>query len=182
MRAFIAIMPPAGLTASFDGEWTGAWERYVIDDVVPWADAHLPVERAAADRTIAGFSAGAYGAVDMALRHPGTFGVAESWSGYFVAPHDGSLRDATPAERDAHSPTAIVAREHALIAREGLRLLLSAGAREPVVLRDTRAFAAELARYHLPARLLVMPGAHDGRQWHAVLGPGLRYALAPSAR
>jgi enterochelin esterase-like enzyme len=181
VRPFIAVMPPAGLTPSFDGEWTGAWERYVIDDVIPWADARLPVERAAASRMIAGFSAGGYGAIDMALRHPGTFGVAESWSGYFDAPHDGSLRDATPIERHEHSPSWLVAHDLAGIAREGLRMLLSAGVGEPVVLHATRAFAAELARDHLPSRLLVMPGRHDGAQWHAVLGPGLRYALAPSA-
>ncbi len=180
VRAFIAVMPPAGLKLSFDGEWTGAWERYVIDDVIPWADARLPVERAGASRTIAGLSAGGFGAIDMALRHPGTFGVAESWSGYFDAPHDGSLRDATPVERDEHSPSWLLEHDRARVAREGLRMLVSAGAGEPVVLHATRAFAAELARDHLPSRLLVVPGGHDGRQWRAVLGQGLRYALAPA--
>ena len=57
LAPFIAVMPPAGLTLDFDGEWTGAWERYVVDDVVPWAGAHLPVRgrgRRAGDRRVLG--------------------------------------------------------------------------------------------------------------------------------
>ncbi|HEY1480061.1 MAG TPA: alpha/beta hydrolase-fold protein [Gaiellales bacterium] len=177
VRAFIAVMPPAGLTPAFDGEWTGAWERYVVDDVVPWAGAHLPVARDRAGRVIAGFSAGGYGAVDMALRHPRMFGVAESWSGYFDAPHDGSLRHATLAARRAHAPTVLARRERRLLRRLGLRVLVSAGRGEPDVLRASRRFGAELVRLRLPSHVLVMRGRHDGRQWHALLGPALRYAL-----
>jgi enterochelin esterase-like enzyme len=175
---FIAIMPPAGLTLAFDGEWTGPWERYVVDDVVPWASAHLPVEHTANGRAIAGFSAGAYGAIDIALRHPRLFGVAESWSGYFQAPHDGSLRGASPAALAAHSPTILVAHDHLRLRRLGLRLMVSAGLHERTVLDATRGFAAELARLQLPDRVLITQGRHDGRQWHAVIGPGLSYALS----
>ncbi|MEO9173914.1 MAG: alpha/beta hydrolase-fold protein [Gaiellales bacterium] len=177
VRPFIAVMPPAGLTPSFDGEWTGPWERYVVADVIPWASAHLPVERDAAGRVIAGFSAGGYGAVDIALRHPGTFGVAESWSGYFDAPRDGSLRHAAPAERAAHTPALLLARDRTQVRASGLRILVSAGRGEQVVLRATRRFGGELAALGLPSRVLVMPGAHDGKQWNALLGPALRYAL-----
>jgi enterochelin esterase-like enzyme len=178
LRPFIAVMPPAGLTAGFDGEWTGAWERYVVDDVVPWASAHLPVRRASSDRTIAGFSAGGYGAIDIALRHPGLFGVAESWSGYFGAPHDGSLRGAPRTERAAHSPVDVVKGEQRRLRSLGMRFLLSAGVREPVVLRATRRFARELRRLHLTTRVLITRGRHDGRQWHAILRPGLAYSLS----
>jgi enterochelin esterase-like enzyme len=179
LQAFIAVMPPAGLTAGFDGEWTGHWERYVVDDVVPWASAHLPVEHASSDRTIAGFSAGGYGAVDIALRHPGLFGVAESWSGYFGAPHDGSLRGVPRAERAAHSPIDLVKRKHRALRSRRVRFLLSAGLREPVVLRATRRFARELHRLRLTAQMLVTRGGHNGRQWHAILRPGLAYSLSP---
>jgi hypothetical protein len=24
------LLPPAGVTARFDGEWTGVWENYVV--------------------------------------------------------------------------------------------------------------------------------------------------------
>ncbi len=182
LAPFIAVMPPAGLTLNFDGEWTGAWERYVVGDVVPWASSHLPVRGAAAGRVIAGYSAGGYGAVDIALRHPGLFGVAESWSGYFVAPHDGSLHGASASVLAAHSPSVLVARDHARLRRLGLRILVSAGRKERRVLRATRSFGAELARFRLNARVLITRGRHDGRQWHAVLGPGLAYAVGGAGR
>jgi enterochelin esterase-like enzyme len=182
LAPFIAVMPPAGLTLDFDGEWTGPWERYVVDDVVPWAGSHLPVRGDAAGRVIAGYSAGAYGAVDIALRHPGLFGVAESWSGYFVAPHDGSLHGASASELAAHSPSVLVARDPTRLRRLGLRILVSAGLHERRVLVATRSFGAELAQLGLKARVLITHGRHDGRQWHAVLGPGLAYAVGRAGR
>jgi enterochelin esterase-like enzyme len=110
------------------------------------------------------------------LRHPGVFGVAESWSGYFGAPHDGSLRSVPRAERAAHSPIDLVKREHRELRSLGMRFLLSAGVHEPVVLRATRRFGRELHRLHLTGRVLVTRGRHDGRQWHAILRPGLAYS------
>jgi enterochelin esterase-like enzyme len=178
LAPFIAVIPPAGLTPGFDGEWTGPWERYVVDDVVPWVSAHLPVERDAAGRVIAGYSAGGYGAVDIALRHPGLFGVAESWSGYFGAPHDGSLRGAPRAKLAAHSPTDLVGTRRDELVSLGTRFWLSAGRHERVVLHATRRFGRELARLGVPNRVLVTDGRHDGRQWHALLRPALTYALS----
>jgi enterochelin esterase-like enzyme len=178
LAPFIAVIPPAGLTPSFDGEWTGPWERYVVDDVVPWASAHLPVERDASGRVIAGYSAGGYGAVDIALRHPSLFGVAESWSGYFDAPHDGSLRGAPRAELAAHSPTDLVGKRRGELLSLGTRFWLSAGRHERVVLHATRRFGRELTRLGVPSTVLVTNGGHDGRQWHAILRPGLTYALS----
>jgi enterochelin esterase-like enzyme len=178
LAPFIAVIPPAGMTASFDGEWTGPWERYVVDDVVPWASAHLPVERDADGRVIAGFSAGGYGAVDIALRHPSLFGVAESWSGYFDVPHDGSLKGAPRAELAAHSPTDLVEEHRGELMSHGTRFWLSAGRHERVVLHATLRFGRELARLGVPSRVLVTGGGHDGRQWHAILRPGLSYALS----
>ena len=89
---FVAVMPPAGPTPWFHGEWTGPWERFLVRDVMRWADTHLPIAANRRLRTIAGLSAGGYGALDVALRHPALFGTVEAWSGSFDAPRDGSLR------------------------------------------------------------------------------------------
>jgi S-formylglutathione hydrolase FrmB len=77
-RPFIAVAPPAGLTWRFHGEWTGVWEEYVVRDIVPWVDRHLPTIRARQGRAIAGLSAGGYGAVDIGLRRPELFQTEES--------------------------------------------------------------------------------------------------------
>src|SRR5207245_716859 len=83
LRPFIAVMPAAGPRRAYNGEWAGAWENGLIDETVPWVDASLPTIATPEGRVIAGLSAGGFGAVDIALRHPGTFGSVESWSGYF---------------------------------------------------------------------------------------------------
>jgi enterochelin esterase-like enzyme len=176
---FIAVMPPAGSTLQYDGEWTGPWEDYVLQDVLPWADSHLPLATTPAGRTLAGFSAGAYGSIDMALRHPGLFGTVESWSGYFQSPRDGSLANATPAERLAHDPQSLVRSEAPALRAAHVRFFLSAGRREPVTLAATRAFAGELADLGIAHAVHIGDGGHHGRAWRAVLPDGVRYALTP---
>src|SRR5262245_25358277 len=43
LRPFIAAIPAAGPVVNPDqGEWAGIWESYLIQNVVPWVDAHLP--------------------------------------------------------------------------------------------------------------------------------------------
>jgi enterochelin esterase-like enzyme len=176
--SFIAVMPPAGATAQFDGEWTGAWETYVAQHVVPWADRHLPLAAVPAERTLAGFSAGAYGSLDIGLRHPGLFGTLESWSGYFRAPRDGSLAHATRAERAAHDPQSLVRVEAPALRAAHVRIFLSAGRREPVTLAKTLAFDRVLTGLHIEHLVHVGGGGHHGRAWRAVLPAGVRYAFA----
>ena len=175
---FVAVMPPAGATPQFDGEWTGPWERSLVADVVPWADRHLPLARERGARTVAGFSAGAYGSLDIALRHPGVFGTIESWSGYFSAPHDGSLAGASASERLAHDPSALVRSQAERLRAEGVRVFLSAGRREPRTLAATRKFARELASLGIRHVTHVDAGGHHGSTWRAVLPAGVRYAFA----
>lgn len=183
VRPFIAVAPPAGLTSAYNGEWAGVWERYLVRDVVPWADAHLPTVRARSQREIAGLSAGAYGAIDIGLRHPGLFGTLESWSGYFTPLRDGPFRHAGARELAAHDPTLLVSRKAPLLRRLGTRFYLSAGTTTD---RKTAAlavgFAAELQALGLPHALYLRPGGHDGRFWRAQLPAALRYALPAAGR
>lgn len=179
---FIAVIPPAGLTARFNGEWTGVWEDYLVRDVVPWAHNHLPLDTGRLAQTVAGLSAGGYGAVDIGVRHPRLFGTLESWSGSFVAPHDGSLRRASAAELAAHDPSLLVQRKAPLLRALGTRFFLSAGTtHDRAAARDAAAFAAELASLRIPHRLVLRPGGHNGRFWSSQLVPALVYA-APRLR
>ena len=182
IRPFIAVMPPAGRTIAFDGEWTGPWERYVVDDVIPWTRAHLPVSVTAAGSSTAGFSAGGYGALDIGLRHPGLFRTLESWSGYYTAPHDGSLVDASAAKLAAHDPSTLVERHAARLRRAGTRILISLGRGERKVQAPARRFAALLGRLGIGHRLLRVRGRHDGKTWRRQLATALAYAVGPSRR
>lgn len=183
-RPFIAVVPYAGPTTHRGrAEWAGRWESYLVRNVVPWVDAHLPTIASAAGRVIAGLSAGGYGAMDIGLRHPGLFGTLESWSGYFTAPRDGPLRGASANVRETHDPTLLVQGEAPLLQRLGTRFFLSSGTtHDKVGARDAGAFSRELASLGLRHRLYLLPGGHDGRFWRAQLPAALGYALAPSSR
>src|ERR671935_918421 len=50
---FAAVMPPAGPSGHYSGEWAGPWEHYLLRGVVPWTQTHLAVSD---ERTIAGLS------------------------------------------------------------------------------------------------------------------------------
>lgn len=174
---FIAVVPPAGIDA-YHGDWTGAWEQYLVDDVVPWADANLPTVAARRGRVLAGLSAGGFGAVDIGLRHPRLFSTLEAWSGYFRPLRAGALLHARPAGLRAHDPSLLVRREAPLLRRLGTRFFLSSGTtHDRPTAAATRRFATELRKLRLAHRLWLGPGGHDGRLWRAQLPAALGYAL-----
>ncbi len=131
-------------------------------------------------RVIAGNSEGAYAAANLALRHLGTFGALEAWSGYYRQTRTGVFAHATPAMLRSNSPADTVRGLHRQIARQPLRAYLYAGAQDPDVVQ-LAPFAAELraAGAHVEAR--VLPGRHDWRLWRSQTPAMLRWASAAMA-
>jgi enterochelin esterase-like enzyme len=172
---FVALIPVAGRNGRYDGEWTGPWERDVVESVVPWAEERLSLDPAAL--AIAGLSAGGYGAVDIGLRHPGLFATLESWSGYFAAPHDGTLVRLPAAALARYDPVRLAPAEAATLRADGTRFFLSSGTADPAAEVATRAFARELTALRLPHELWLGPGGHDDVFWREQLAPALEYAF-----
>jgi enterochelin esterase-like enzyme len=178
LRPFIAVMPAAGASHAYGGEWAGRWEDAIVDDVVPWVDAHLPTIRAPAGRVIAGLSGGGFGAVDIALRHLGLFGAVESWSGYFTPLPDQPFVHADRATLDANNPTLLVPREAAALRAARVRFFVSTGPYHShwIPRGTSQAFALELRRAGVPVTLRVFPSKH--REWRNQLDAGLDWAFA----
>ncbi len=85
----IAVMPNGNGQVLSDAEWgdTARGDRveiWLVGDVLPAIDRRYRT-LGAPYRGIAGLSAGGYGAVNLALRHPDLFRWAASYSGYFTA-------------------------------------------------------------------------------------------------
>src|SRR5262249_31715137 len=111
---FIAAIPAAGpIVNPHQGEWAGVWENYLVEDVVPWVDAHMPTIRSPSGRALEDLCAGGFGAVDIGLRHPGLFDGIKKWrpgprglSGQlpegFISPISLEQTKAAEAERDFH--------------------------------------------------------------------------------
>src|SRR5438105_4346551 len=175
VRPFVAVMPPAGPSGRYSGEWAGPWEDYLVRRVVPWAQAHLSIS---SQRTIAGLSAGGFGAVDIALRHPRLFRRVESWGGYFRPLRDGPLRFASTTKLAAHDPTLLVRVETALLRSRRLRFFLSTGpSHGRVSPAATLRFARLLRALRLPYSLELV--ARKRGAWERQLVDGLRWAFAP---
>jgi enterochelin esterase-like enzyme len=177
LRPFIAVMPAAGEQHKYNGEWAGPWEDGLVDRTVPWVDASLPTIATPAGRVIAGLSAGGFGAVDIALRHPGMFGTVESWSGYFTPLHDGPFEEATAADLAAHDPTLIVRSEHRLLQRDRTRFFVSSGPSHShwFTEADTVDFARELQTFGLPVTMQLFPTLKG--EWRDQFDAGLTWAL-----
>jgi S-formylglutathione hydrolase FrmB len=178
VRPFVAVMPAAGTRRRYNGEWAGSWEGALVDNVVPWVDANLPTVAAPRGRVIAGLSAGGYGAVDIALRHPDLFGAAESWSGYFHPLRDGPFRHATAAVLAAHDPTLLARKERSVLAAEGMRFFVSSGPSHSHWFKEsaTVRYAAELRTLGLAVTLRLYPTLRG--EWRDQLDAGLTWAFS----
>lgn len=175
---FIAVLPVAGPHVDPNsGEWAGVWEHYLVRDVVPWVDLHLPTVAAAAARALEGLCAGGFGAVDIGLRHPGLFGTLGSFDGYFAPVfRDGPFAQADRADLLAHDPTVLVRREAASLRGSRVGFYLSAGGNHGAVrARWTVQFARELEGLRLPHELWRLPKRETGHFWRATLPSALAY-------
>jgi len=170
LRPFIAVVPAAGPDRRYDGEWAGPWEREVVEDV-PFVDAHLATIAAPAGRVLAGLSAGGFGAVYIALRHPGTFGAVESWSGYFHPLRDGPFKHDTTAQLRANDPRLLVRNAH------GMRFFLSTGPYHSHWIQpaETRTFARSLTAAGVLVRTYFYNQLKG--EWRAQFDVGLTWAL-----
>jgi len=177
LRPFIGVMPAAGPSPRYNGEWAGEWETAVVDRVLPWVDQSLPTIATSAGRVIAGLSAGGYGAFDIALRHPTLFGAVESWSGYFTPLHDGPFKGASREMLAAHDPTQLVRSQRARLQQAGTRFFVSSGPSHSHWFREeqTVSFARELRGLGLPVELRLFPTRQG--EWRDQLDAGLSWAL-----
>ena len=175
---FIAVAPAAGPTVHYNGEWAGPWEQYVVGDVVPWIDAHFPTLATRSGRTVAGLSAGGYGAMDIGLRSPLVFGSIESWSGYFHPLRDGPFRHATSRDLAGNDPALLVAEHAPSLRRLGTRFFVGSGPSHShwFTEQESLDFARELRRLGLRHTLLLEPTRNQ--QYGLQLTAGLVWALA----
>jgi enterochelin esterase-like enzyme len=178
VQPFIAVIPAAGETASYGGEWAGRWERALVRDVLPWVDANLPTVASPAGRVIAGLSAGGFGAIDIALRHPALFGAAESWSGYFTPLRDDPFTHADATTLAENDPVTLAPAEAAQLRAAGTRFFVSTGPYHSRLIEpgSTLAFARELRALHLAVSYRRFP--NQSGEWTDQIDAGLEWAFA----
>ncbi len=79
----ILVMPDCftwlGGSQYVDSTYLGPYERYLVEELVPFVDANYPTRPGA--RAAAGKSSGGFGALRLGMRHPELFGAIASISG-----------------------------------------------------------------------------------------------------
>jgi S-formylglutathione hydrolase FrmB len=183
MHSYLAAGGRPFVVASLDGrgqhhhdtEWVNA-----VDGTDPIATIALGPEIAAvegtarrdgAHRAIAGYSMGGYGAMNLAMNHPGMFGQVVAIGGYFHVDDPSGMLGHAPATIAANSPDL-----HPAAAR-GLRLMLvdGTGDTDRSARGQTTRFAGALAAVQVPATTIVLPGAHTWRFVTAALARMLTF-------
>lgn len=184
----IAVLPNGTGQSGGDAEWgdTAAGdtvEQWLTGQVIPAIDSRYRT-LGARYRGVAGLSAGGFGAVNLATRHPDLFGWAASYSGYFTA-----RQDIFGEQTRANSPVVTVRQ---LSTSERMPLFIGIGSEDTEFLADNRRFEGELRRLGwAPLWTDTVPGGHgwlawrlemvQSLQWLGTLwGPGLGHPLAPA--
>ncbi len=176
---FIVVMPD-GRDGSLrsDTEWAdtrhGRYESFVLN-VVRDVDRRWATRPDRRFRAIAGNSEGAFGAVNIGLRHLSTFSVIESWSGYFSQQRTGPFKRASGAKVQANSPAAYVGSLKGQLRAFPLHAFLYGGTSDKD-LEQTRAFAPRLRAAGAKVSVGIYPGGHDWRLWRERTPAMLRYA------
>jgi S-formylglutathione hydrolase FrmB len=90
MPKTICVLPDCmtrlGGSQYVDSSATGRYETYIIEELVPLADASLRTKAGRDHRGVTGKSSGGYGALRLGMRHPDVFGALGSHAGdaYFA--------------------------------------------------------------------------------------------------
>jgi enterochelin esterase-like enzyme len=172
IRPFLMVMPDGrNGTQTSDTEWAntrhdGRYASFVMD-VVHAVDARWATIPQRQDRMIAGFSEGAYAALNLSLHDLAPFGSLEAWSGY-----TSESDTAGPFAREplalihANEPNLYLQQVAGEVRRMGLRAYLYTG-KSDSSRRQVAAYAHELRAAGAKVTFTVFPGGHNWRVWRA---------------
>jgi enterochelin esterase-like enzyme len=158
------------------------WETATERDLVRYVDSHYRTLARRSGRALVGVSAGGYGATLIAIHHPDTYQVVESWSGYFRAtdpdgkPLDlGSKKDNDDA--NAHVAVAKLRLEFRRYPKTFFGFYVGNRDPYPGFVADNLQLDRELTRAGVAHRFQLYDGAHNQAFWSAHLDEWLAAAV-----
>jgi enterochelin esterase-like enzyme len=167
----LILVMPFGSTGQFsDKEWANGvgrdqgWETFMARDVVHAIDARYRTIARASGRAIGGLSEGGFGAVNIAIHHPGEFGVVESWSGYMRADDIGTIFGHRRTLLARNTPLDTLAAAAPALRRTKTYFWLYSGTQDSFRGQNA-AFARELAAQRIPHRFFLVQGGHNWALW-----------------
>jgi enterochelin esterase-like enzyme len=175
---FILVMP-FGSTGTFtDKEWVDGirsdegWATFVSRDLVRAIDSRFRTIRSGSARAIGGLSEGGYGAINIALHHPGEFRMVESWSGYELADPIRLIFGHDRRRLIDDSPLLQIPGKAAALRATHTYFWFYSGSTDRL-LGQNRQFAGALHRLKIPYRFLIRRGGHNWALWRGNAGVAL---------
>ena len=146
------------------------WETATQHDLVSYIDHHYRTIARRSGRAIIGISAGGYGAALIAIHHPGTYQVIESWSGYFeITDPDGKPLDlgSVEANADASAHASVPSLKRRFAPYRATFFGFYIGTSDPYTnfIADNKRLDRELSAAGIPHFFALYPGAHEGAFW-----------------
>jgi enterochelin esterase-like enzyme len=175
----IVVMPDGSAPDGSDTDWANRWDgtdpvENSVLELVSDIDGAYRTLNSGADRFIGGYSAGGFGALNIAVQHPGMFSVAMSFNGFTAAndPAADPVFGSDPGFLSVNSP---INQDTQMPAGTTPYFVLTGGESDAYFTSLTQAFAALLQSAGIASEFHVVPGGHDPRAWNAGLGYGLAY-------
>jgi enterochelin esterase-like enzyme len=169
----LILVIPIGSTGTVKDEvWANGagsgndWASFVANDLVRYVDTHYRTLRSARARAIGGLSEGGFGAVNIALHHPGEFSVVESWSGYMQPSKLRSVFGPKLQLLARNDPLTLVPKVAPALRALGTYFWFYSGSEDRLRTSNAR-FAGELTRLELPHRFRLVYGGHNWALWRA---------------
>ncbi|HEV7864886.1 MAG TPA: alpha/beta hydrolase-fold protein, partial [Acidimicrobiia bacterium] len=157
---FVVVVPNGQSDIHPDTEWADSvdgevrLETFIVSTAIPAVEGAN--RRDAAHRSIAGFSMGGYGSMNLAEHHPDLFGQVVSIAGYYHTDDPDGMGGASPVWDADNSP------DQNIDTLAGTRTLLIADAEEsdPLILGEAARFADLQRVAGQNPTLVVAPGNH----------------------
>ena len=182
----LIVTPDGNYGALGDSQWVngntaagfGRVEDFVVDEALPAIDQRYRTIADRAHRAIGGLSAGAYGAFNIAVRHPELFSIVAIHSGFYRAQpiDDGTdLFEGNQTEQDANSPI-----EHLddVAAPVALAIYFDVGRADPWFVDDAEELDQALTARGIPHEFHEFAGGHTWAYWSAHVTNALRFVGA----
>jgi len=146
------------------------WETATESELVHWIDGHYRTIARRSGRAIVGVSAGGYGATLIAIHHPETYQVIESWSGYFVltTPEGKPLDLGSPesnANASAHASVPELEQRFGAYPKTFFGFYIGAQDEYPGFVEDNERLSHELTAAGIPHVFKLYEGAHNSAFW-----------------
>lgn len=144
----------------------------VQQELLPHVQSTTPFSDRPERTVVAGQSFGGLASLYAGLHWPARFGCVLSQSGSYWWPHRGGSQDGVLTE----------ALRRDELSAQGLRIVLEAGVREPVIFRANQAMLAQLQRTQPAVFWRQVDGGHDALCWRGGLTSGLITLWQPLLR